>query len=125
MKFNAKKFLSRKFIVTLLTDILGVALLLSDLGGKLGAIMGIVAIVLTSIIYIISEASVDRKGITLTNITEEVLKDIEEIKMVDILAEGEFVEKLKDNNIPWVGSSNQRVIDVQKTFKAKQIILHT
>ena len=56
MKFNTRKFLSRKFIVTLLTDILGVALLLSDLGGKLGAIMGIVAIVLTSIIYIISEA---------------------------------------------------------------------
>ena len=82
MKFNAKKFLSRKFIVTILTDILGVVLLLSDLGGKLGAIMGIVAIVLTSIIYIISEASVDRKGITLTNITEEVLKAIEEIKPI-------------------------------------------
>lgn len=81
-KFNVQKFLSRKFIVTILTDILGVVLLLSDLGGKLGAIMGIVAIVLTSIIYIISEASVDRKGITLTNITEEVLKDIEEIKPI-------------------------------------------
>lgn len=82
MKFNTRKFLSRKFIVTLLTDILGVVILLSDLGGKLGAIMSIVAIVLTSIIYIISEASVDRKGVTLTNITEEVLKDIEEIKPI-------------------------------------------
>ena len=82
MKFNIQKFLSRKFIITLLTDILGVALLLSDFGGTLGAIMSIVAIVLTSIIYIISEASIDRKGITLTNITEEVLKDIEEIKPI-------------------------------------------
>lgn len=82
MKFNTQKFLSRKFIVTLLTDILGVALLLSDLGGKLGGIMGIVAIVLTSIIYIISEAAIDRKGVTLTNITKEVLKDIEEIKPI-------------------------------------------
>lgn len=81
-KFNIQKFLSRKFIVTLLTDILGVALLLSDLGGKLGAIMGIVAIVLTSIIYIISEAAIDSKGVTLTNITEEILKDIEEIKPI-------------------------------------------
>ena len=81
-KFNIQKFLSRKFIVTLLTDILGVSLLLSDFGGKLGAIMSIIAIVLTSIIYIISEASIDRKGITLTNITEEVLKDIEEIKPI-------------------------------------------
>lgn len=60
-----------------------------------------------------------------TGYTWEQIKDIEEIKMIDVLAEGEFVEKLKDNNIPWVGSSNQRVIDVQKTFEAKQIILHT
>ena len=44
--------------------------------------MGIVAIVLTSIIYIISEAAIDSKGVTLTNITEEVLKDIEEIKPI-------------------------------------------
>ena len=82
MKFNARKFFFFFFIVTLLTDILGVALLLSDLGGKLGAIMGIVAIVLTSIIYIISEATIDSKGVTLTNITEEVLKDIKEIKPI-------------------------------------------
>ena len=90
MKFNARKFLSRKFIVTLLTDILGVVLLLSDLGGKLGAIMGIVAIVLTSIIYIISEAAIDSKGVTLTNITEEVLKDIKEIKPI--------IETIKKSN---------------------------
>lgn len=90
MKFNTRKFLSRKFIVTLLTDILGVALLLSDLGGKLGAIMGIVAIVLTSIIYIISEAAIDSKGVTLTNITEEVLKDIKEIKPI--------IETIKKSN---------------------------
>lgn len=90
MKFNAKKFLSRKFIVTILTDILGVVLLLSDLGGKLGAIMGIVAIVLTSIIYIISEATIDSKGVTLTNITEEVLKDIKEIKPI--------IETIKKSN---------------------------
>ena len=44
--------------------------------------MGIVAIVLTSIIYIISEATIDSKGVTLTNITEEVLKDIKEIKPI-------------------------------------------
>ena len=53
MKFNARKFLSRKFIVTLLSDILYLALLLSHLGGRLGATMSIVAILLTSIIYII------------------------------------------------------------------------
>lgn len=46
----------------------------------------------------------------------EDIKNIEDIKFVDVVAEGEFIEKLKDNNIHWVGSSNQRVIDVKKRF---------
>ncbi len=54
---------------------------------------------------------------------EDILH-IEEIKLVDVIADGEFIEKLKDNNIPWVGSSNQRVIDVKKTFEYNRIVLH-
>ena len=34
-----------------------------------------------------------------------------------------FVEELKDNNIEWVGSSNQRVIDVKKTFDSGEVTL--
>lgn len=54
----------------------------------------------------------------------EEVKDIEELKLVDVLAEGEFVEALKDNNIHWVGSSNQRVIDVKDTFEKNELVLH-
>lgn len=37
------------------------------------------------------------------------------MKYVDVLVDGEFVADLKDNKLLWKGSSNQRVIDVQKT----------
>jgi anaerobic ribonucleoside-triphosphate reductase activating protein len=53
----------------------------------------------------------------------EDVKDLEGMKLVDVVAEGEFIEELKDNNIHWVGSSNQRVIDVKKSL-GDEVILH-
>ena len=38
------------------------------------------------------------------------------LKYVDGLVDGEYVSDLKDNKLLWKGSSNQRVIDVQKTL---------
>ena len=62
-----------------------------------------------------------------TGYTWEEIKDIEEIKLVDVLAEGVFVQELLDNNLHWVGSSNQRVIDLQDTFKNTdgKLVLHS
>jgi anaerobic ribonucleoside-triphosphate reductase activating protein len=40
-----------------------------------------------------------------------------------VLVDGEFVEELKDVNLPWVGSSNQRLIDVQETLNKKEVCL--
>ena len=42
----------------------------------------------------------------------------------DVFVDGPFVEELKDLSLAWRGSSNQRVIDVQKTLKAKEIVLY-
>ncbi|MBR1425718.1 anaerobic ribonucleoside-triphosphate reductase activating protein [bacterium] len=53
----------------------------------------------------------------------EEIKDLEGISDIDVIAEGEFVENLKDNNLKWVGSSNQRVIDVKNSLEGK-VILH-
>jgi anaerobic ribonucleoside-triphosphate reductase activating protein len=36
---------------------------------------------------------------------------------IDVLVDGEFMESKKDVKLHWVGSANQRVIDVQKTLK--------
>lgn len=49
------------------------------------------------------------------------------LQYVDVLVDGEFVVKLKDAKLRWKGSSNQRVIDVQKSLKqtdAKNPVLH-
>ena len=54
----------------------------------------------------------------------EDVKDLDGIEFVDVLADGEFVEELKDNRIHWVGSSNQRIIDVKKTLKENSIVLY-
>ena len=80
MKINIKKFASRKFIVTLLADLLGVCIILSNVGGKVGLIAAMTSIVLTSIVYIVNEASIDKEGVKLTTVTEEIIKDIEALK---------------------------------------------
>lgn len=41
----------------------------------------------------------------------------------DVLCDGEFIQDLADVNYPWVGSKNQRIIDVQKSLELNQIVL--
>ena len=43
---------------------------------------------------------------------------------IDVLIDGPFIDRLKDRKLRFRGSSNQRVIDVQKTLENKKIILY-
>lgn len=54
----------------------------------------------------------------------EDVKDLEGMKYVDVLADGRFVKELNDNNLHWVGSSNQKIVDVQLSLKENKVILH-
>ena len=54
----------------------------------------------------------------------EDVKDLEGMKYVDVLADGRFVKELNDNNLHWVGSSNQIIVDVQQSLKENKVILH-
>ena len=54
---------------------------------------------------------------------EEVKKAID-LTNIDVLVDGEFIKELNDNNLKWIGSSNQRIIDVQKSLKEDKIVLH-
>lgn len=54
----------------------------------------------------------------------EDICDLEIMEYLDVIVDGEFKIELKDNNSCWKGSTNQRVIDVQKTINARHIVLH-
>lgn len=54
----------------------------------------------------------------------EELKDKIDLSNIDVLIDGEFKQELNDNNLKWIGSSNQRIIDVQKSLETNSIILH-
>ena len=48
---------------------------------------------------------------------------IEMLKLIDVLVDGKFIEELKDISLQFKGSSNQRIIDVQKSLKENQVVL--
>lgn len=52
----------------------------------------------------------------------EVTKEF--ISLLDVLVDGRFIEELKDIRLVFRGSSNQRVIDVQRTLKSGNIVLY-
>ena len=56
---------------------------------------------------------------------EEILEDKKRFSLIrecDILIDGKFIDELKDLNLKWRGSSNQRVIDIQKSLTENKIV---
>lgn len=53
----------------------------------------------------------------------EDLAHLDIMKYIDVLVDGRFVERLKDLRLAYRGSSNQRVIDVQVSQRAKTTVL--
>lgn len=52
----------------------------------------------------------------------EAIQHLPLMRKVDVVVDGEFVESLKHAKLHWKGSSNQRVIDVQKTMFIGEIV---
>ncbi len=55
----------------------------------------------------------------------EDLKDKEALNYIDVLVDGTYKDELHDPTLKWRGSSNQRVIDVQKSKQKNEIVLLT
>ena len=53
---------------------------------------------------------------------DEDLKGKEVLNCVDVLVDGRYVDELRNPTLKWSSSSNQRVIDVQKSMKADKIV---
>ena len=60
-----------------------------------------------------------------TGFKYEEVKELDIMNYIDVLLDGEFIQELADEKIKWVGSSNQRVIDVKKTKEKGEIVLHS
>ena len=52
-----------------------------------------------------------------TEVTDKLLS------MIDVLVDGKFVKELKNLRLKFRGSSNQRLIDMNKTRKAEEVVL--
>lgn len=58
---------------------------------------------------------------------EKIIKDsnkLELLKLCDVLVDGQFIEELKDVNLKFRGSSNQRIINIQESLKQNEVVLY-
>lgn len=56
--------------------------------------------------------------------TYDLLEGKEVLNYIDVLVDGQFKIKLRNMNLKWRGSSNQRVIDVPASLKKKEVVLY-
>ena len=54
---------------------------------------------------------------------DEYLSDKEVCRYLDVVVGGQYVEELHNPSLKWKGSSNQRVIDVQKSLEEGKVVL--
>ena len=57
---------------------------------------------------------------------EEIIKNqlfLKAVKEADVIVDGPFMEELKDSDLLFRGSSNQRIIDIKKSLEAGSIVL--
>ena len=71
----------------------------------------------------VKEAFPDKTIWLYTGYCYEDIKDLPVMEYIDVLVDGPYVEKLRDTTLKWRGSSNQRVIDVNRTRELGQIVL--
>lgn len=58
---------------------------------------------------------------------QQIIKFVRQqiIKSCNVVIDGPYIDNLRDITLKWRGSSNQRVIDVQKTLQNGEIVLWT
>ena len=54
----------------------------------------------------------------------EEIKDLPIMQYTDVIVDGKFIIEQKNLTLPWCGSANQQIIDVQKSLKENKVILY-
>lgn len=72
----------------------------------------------------IKEAFPDKTIWLYTGDLWEAVMDFPVMQYVDVVVDGEFKKAEKDVTLHWKGSTNQRVIDVQKSLELGEVVLH-
>ena len=54
----------------------------------------------------------------------EQIKDLNIVQYIDVLVDGKFIQDLYNKQLKWIGSSNQRIIDVQQSLKQNKVVLY-
>ena len=71
-------------------------------------------------------ANINKKIWVYTGNTFETLISSDKYKSIlnniDVLVDGRYVDELRDLNLKFRGSSNQRIIDVKKSLKAGAVV---
>lgn len=80
---------------------------------------------ITNLAKVLKDRFPDKTQWLYTGYWYDDVKDLEIMKYIDVIVDGPFINTLKDNTLHWKGSSNQRVIDVQKSRELGTIVLHS
>ncbi|MBQ7673208.1 MAG: anaerobic ribonucleoside-triphosphate reductase activating protein [Alphaproteobacteria bacterium] len=70
----------------------------------------------------IKEAYPDKTIWLYTGYSWSDIKDLQIMQYIDVLVDGRFVESLKDVNVPWCGSTNQNIINVQQSLLERKLV---
>lgn len=71
--------------------------------------------------YVTTKGMVRPTEFIVVNMINKVRQKI--VSLCDVLVDGKFIKSLADVNCPWVGSTNQRVIDVKRSLGSEDICL--
>ena len=82
-----KKFLSRKFMLALISSIFSMAFALCGVGGNIGTICSVVAAFCTPVIYVVTEGRIDSKALLVLSESAKKASEILEKEETDFTDE--------------------------------------
>lgn len=78
---------------------------------------------ITELVKAVKEKYPDKTLWLYTGFCWEEISELPIIPYLDVIVDGEYQDELRDTQLHWKGSSNQRVIDVRRSRETGEIVL--